>query len=351
MSTTEQCRAPGSNGKRCKNLVIDNNKLHCSQHYTKAVKLYNDYKKICKSAEGYDMDNVKTLPSVSEKIKYLNKCYYIYTQIYDARMKHRDYAFIPEFYDYGHYLQFEIINKNINECEIHLQDLYTQFTEENKEQKDITMKEDNKKDKNEDNIEVIIKKVNIFKKKRIKDKKETERLIKKYTDENKEIEIQKIEAIDYCYNILIDLLPINKNFEYHQLVCIVNYLLSLESMGYFDNRFKLLKNRTKYEQFMYLPLDYPDIDKYPDIKQYLAAKPVMYIFDLTMSLIMNGKKFKEILKNFLPFWKNFTLDLLQSMIFITWDPKGDMKYDCHPISSIPKHALNSIAKQFKEKEI
>src|SRR5438876_10338455 len=119
-----QCCAITLDNKRCQNLVIKSSK-HCSSHYNNALKLYKNYKKICDVAYNLDVD--KHINDPNEKAKYLLKYYVLMNKAYDARMKHRKYAFVPECYDLGHDKQFKLINDKINLCEEKLYELYQEY--------------------------------------------------------------------------------------------------------------------------------------------------------------------------------------------------------------------------------
>ena len=68
MCYTKQCCAQ-VNGRRCENETIRPTADHCATHYTKAVKLYKNYKRIC--AKAYELDIEKTCETIEEQIKYL----------------------------------------------------------------------------------------------------------------------------------------------------------------------------------------------------------------------------------------------------------------------------------------
>ena len=117
-----QCCAITSDNKRCTNEVIKDSN-HCRVHYDNAIKLYKNYKKICDVAYNFDLNMI--ICDVKEHINYILKCYVWLNKAFDARMKHRNYAFVPECYDDGHDKQFEIIQNKLKYCEDKLMSLYS----------------------------------------------------------------------------------------------------------------------------------------------------------------------------------------------------------------------------------
>ena len=110
-----QCCAVVQNNKRCSNLSINPHMNHCSIHHDNAVKLYTQYKQICEVA--YNLDINKSINNMNDQIKHLMNCYVWLNKAFYARLKHRKYAFVPECYDKGHNIQFEMINEKLDVCE------------------------------------------------------------------------------------------------------------------------------------------------------------------------------------------------------------------------------------------
>lgn len=132
MDLSPSCCAP-VNGKRCEGTIVNGSK-HCEIHYKTATKLYKEYKRICNIVEELDItpySKDKTTPE--EKVNHLLKCYNLLTKAYEARMKHRNYAFTFETRDRGHDYQFVLLSQKINCCEASLEALYKSYkqTEEN----------------------------------------------------------------------------------------------------------------------------------------------------------------------------------------------------------------------------
>src|SRR5690348_8863824 len=66
--------------KRCENKIFKG--YHCKVHFEKANKLYKRYKKTCNIAYKLHPEKINTTDSssISDKIKYLFKCYTFYVK-------------------------------------------------------------------------------------------------------------------------------------------------------------------------------------------------------------------------------------------------------------------------------
>jgi hypothetical protein len=123
MSFDNQCSSNLQN-KRCTNKTLGNS-LHCVLHHKKALSLYNKYKKLSEEVKKLDFN--KVFDDMNNHITYLLSAYSLLNNTFDARMKHRTYAFAPECYDAGHDYQFIYLNKLINQCETILADCYNKL--------------------------------------------------------------------------------------------------------------------------------------------------------------------------------------------------------------------------------
>ena len=126
--SNNQCCAPTVDNKRCPNSVI-NGANHCKNHLVYAKGLYDKYKKICNIA--YNLDIEKDIHNVESHHNHLMQCYVWLNKAFTARMRHRKYAFVPECYDEGHNMQFEIIQKKIDVCEKKLMEICPDIKNEN----------------------------------------------------------------------------------------------------------------------------------------------------------------------------------------------------------------------------
>src|SRR5437868_14767322 len=113
MCIYKQCCATTASG-RCINCTVSMQSDHCYIHRNRSNKLYLQYKQICETAYNLNID--RSISNVKERIKYLTECHQIFVRAYNARLKHRHYAYVPECYDSGHNHQFKIIQDKINKC-------------------------------------------------------------------------------------------------------------------------------------------------------------------------------------------------------------------------------------------
>ena len=193
--SNEVCSAYSNHNIRCKNYSIDGS-MHCNLHREKAINLYIKYKKLCDACENL---NIKD-PDDKNHIDHIIHCYILYNKAFDARVKHRKYSFVPEFYDEGHNYQFEKLKDKISDCENLLSKLYeeeldnfsdviTQNSEVSKKSNKHVMHPNNKKK----NHQMIL----LFRKYRNKIEKEENDFINKCITENKLYLESKNTAIDF----------------------------------------------------------------------------------------------------------------------------------------------------------
>lgn len=223
MFTTKQCCAPIQNNGRCTNLTKDANKVLCEKHYPQGAKLYKRYKTFCDKADKLDVDEVKTFPTIKEKISFLNKCYCSYITAYNARMKHRNKFIVPDCRDYGHDEQFRIIKRKIDACEKELEKLYTK--------KDLPIKETTlfvvEVEEPIEEVSTFVEKVKSFRQQRKDDEKETNKVIAEYMKQNGAYLKSKKIIIDLCYYYLYSYLTEDKKFACYHMCCMIDSLVIL----------------------------------------------------------------------------------------------------------------------------
>jgi hypothetical protein len=222
MCQIKQCYAVSNNNERCTNQTENFQYNHCSIHYRTASKLYRKYKEICEIA--YNLDVNKIMSNVNEQIKYLNECHEWFVKAYNARMEHREYAIAPECYDYGHNLQFKIIQDKIDYCHDKIVELCKLQEQENKAQEinNFTNK--------------TMDKVENFKKKQKRDDENLEKLMTYYIEKNKVVHQEKKRINNLIAKCITDFLKEypehNKFFEQASLFIL---LVRLESIEYFKD--------------------------------------------------------------------------------------------------------------------
>jgi hypothetical protein len=112
----KKCTAVLTNGTRC-NRTVTQGTYHCGLHNDKAMKLRAKYKKIWNKIYNVEIENTS---DISE----LMKSHAIMRKAFEARSKHRQYAFVPECHDDAHNYQFDLVQNKMNQCEKKLAILY-----------------------------------------------------------------------------------------------------------------------------------------------------------------------------------------------------------------------------------
>lgn len=122
-------------------------------------------------------------------IKYQNQCHYAYFRAYQGRMEHRTYGLVPEYYDYGHNKQFDIIMNKINECEEQLRSLYDQYLQDKDHIKTVVQEVKLADEVEGEDLQVvtIINKVDTFKRQRIDDAEKERMEIQQYISAAKKV--------------------------------------------------------------------------------------------------------------------------------------------------------------------
>ena len=307
--SNKQCMAPNGS-KRCENEITPNKKFHCLKHFPLAIELYNKYKQICNKVDTYSLD--KTFKTVPETIKYLSKYYTLCIEAYKGRMKHRDYAFVPELRDYGHEKQFQILMNKIDLIEDRLFELYDQWTSFQQEEKEET--EPPKEMSN------MINKVNNFKKKRIDDSKATDIVIDKYIRENRKINDKKNKLIDRCINLLSSFCC---DSEYIKSFGLYNLLGKLFRIGYFTPNYVHPKcDCRSCNEYGYISLDIfcSCAENYENMKDFLCELLPVSLESFHRVMDQNRKKIKNICIDYNDIWNEIGEDIMNENIILIWDP-------------------------------
>lgn len=248
MEIQNQCISFGSNGKRCTSLASTGCRF-CKDHYDGSIKLYRNYKRICGYALNLKLD--RGHDNNQSKIEYLLKCYSWLNRAFDARLKHRRLAIVPDCYDDGHDFQFQKIKELMETCERSLTELFNSTLAV--EEKDITITDEDQKEiqevlENEDKVFSTRKRKNlkelVIKIKKFRDNSEEEanELVQKYISENKPIS----ERWNHLINLVIsyitqfikpDVIDQEKDYLgiYRSVYETINFLTV---MGYFEPAFK-----------------------------------------------------------------------------------------------------------------
>jgi hypothetical protein len=224
MSLITQCSAP-VRSTRCPNPAIDEDKMQCIDHYPKAIKLYIEYKKLCDIADTFDIEEVEEMKTTREKVSFLHECYVSYMKAYNARMKHRNYAIVPECEDYGHDLQFLFLKDKMLRCEEKLEKIYYQITLDREiNLEEVSREENSSETKEEEESSTFIETVNTFKERRLQDEKETNRAIEDYIKDNKQILRTKQKYINIIHDKLLSFIPRKSKYIYWTMMLMVTIL-------------------------------------------------------------------------------------------------------------------------------
>lgn len=243
-----QCSAYDTGRKRCSLPTIENSN-HCSLHHVSALKLYHNYKRICGFAFSLQLE--RDFENKDLKIQHLLKCYCWLNRAFNARMKHRLYAFVPECRDAGHDHQFERIRSEMLKCESLLEKQFQKVQADADSQEmileednvvpileDETLSFDNNGDGKKGNLMNLVKKVQKF---RAEKEQEVELLLEKYKKEredhfkNRKLIVTLIKRlIRQLFLPYIDLDEGENRVFYFLFIRIFQLLLKIH---YFDNNF------------------------------------------------------------------------------------------------------------------
>lgn len=231
-----QCFAPSNNG-RCQNKCITNSR-HCELHNTKSTKLYIKYKKLSDQSKNINLN--KKFDDITDNINYILNCYNLFNRTFEARLKHRKFAIVPNLYDRGHDFQFIKLNNKINKCEEILNQLY--ILNEAKNSIDNESEDD---DYDEDNKAIIIynkksmsmsEKIKLNKEHRALKEQEINTHVNKYIEQNKII-IERKQQLIYNLFICISLIFGEEDVINEKIIVIISLVIKLNNVNYFNNNF------------------------------------------------------------------------------------------------------------------
>lgn len=225
MCENQCCAYLGS--KRCINTVTTGAN-HCELHRAKATKLYLRYKELGEEVKKFNIDK----PFKDEKLRYdyLMNYYCVLNDTYQARIKHRQYAFVPECYDEGHLHQFVKLNSQIQACEKLLIEMYES------ESDSISESESESEEIIKNQVKKVNRQIKSFKEYRRQQDEETNQLINHYIHENtlllqKRSKLMKLirKCVDDLYEDLGDI----DYFVKH--ICTYHIAGHLNAYGYFND--------------------------------------------------------------------------------------------------------------------
>ena len=315
------CALDKITGSRCSNNCSGLSD-HCENHRPDAVRLYNKYKKLHNQVDKLDLN--KKVRGTKNRIEYLMDCYVLLNKTYDARMTHREYAYVPECYDEGHDYQFTKLKKLISQCENMLSSLNDSFKEslvvyakdEEDEEESFVEPVKNVYCNRKETIRAKIKRFN-------KHRNELEDWIRKYNEENKVILERRFNYISLIVEHVRSLYEEKDENLFLINVSIFNMARKLYSIGYFNGDFKA----NKCEQCncgAYIPYDVrlicSCIVNNNTIQKYfnLCTEDVLKFYHEI--LINNNDKIKPLVNDLKILYKKYEHGLFTIRLWLDWDP-------------------------------
>jgi hypothetical protein len=320
--STNQCCAVSDHNTRCLNLITYGGN-HCEFHRPKATSLYLKYKELSKIFDLLDIN--KPIDNTNQRINHIMKCYSALDKTFNARLKHRRYAFVPEFYDEGHDYQFTILKERLDECETILSELYLKESLEN-------VKEDEVESADE-NVLTIPQRIKKCNKRRRDTEENIESWINKYIEENHEIINRKYMLMN---NIIILVLKLydEYNFEnaFPKCVMVYHLVITLIKYGYLskDHQGKLLKQYVPsrcgkdckcdgYEA-LYLQLVCSCIRENNTIAKFLNLASEDGLKMLFGTLIFNKDKILPLIEDIKSLYMVHEAHTMYLKLYLSWNP-------------------------------
>lgn len=228
-----QCAAYLGN-KRCINETV-NSSNHCELHRTKAKKLYLEYKALCDKVENLDLN--KQFDKVDDRIEYIMECYKKLNAAYQGRLTHRNYAFVPECYDFGHLRALEKLNNQMTECEKIIESILEEMSDESSYSNSDT---DSESDDTNFKLNKINRKILNYKQYRLQQEAETNQLIDHYIDENTVLLQKRVKLMGFIRSYVDNLYDsMDDEMDYFvRHIVTYNLVFHLYSCDYFSPSFK-----------------------------------------------------------------------------------------------------------------
>lgn len=322
----------GSN-ERCPNKTFGHSK-HCTDHYQGALKLYLHYKNLCTRTDKLNID--KEFKMKRKQIAHLKHCQELLIEAYNARLKHRNYAFAPECYDFGHNLQFKIIQDKIDKCNEKIIKLYNENNENNLKVRadrnlyetiylddidnvdnvdniDGESKDESQNDKDDKEILRSIRRFNIQKK---KDEMETNKIISMFVEANKHRFEDRKKAIIMLKKIIfgiskvgnigsIDVIgdgdDVNSGDNDDKMINLglLKLIQFLIFRGYFKPRFKPPRcDKCECKRYAQIQFKLFEDRKITSLDLELEQLPTNFIDFINKSVLQGLKKIVEVFKDF-----------------------------------------------------
>lgn len=337
-NSEKKCCSVTDDNTRCTNNAVGTSN-HCDQHRSVAKKLYDTYKNICLKAEKFDIDK-------STSIQYLTKAYVWLNRAFDARMKHRKYAFVPECYDEGHDFQFILIKQKIELCEAKLAELYKEtnmitdmpYNEMIESVKSIKPKAKSKaksksnsnsksksKSDSDDEIESNISipnRIYSCRKQRSVISDDFDTYVEKYIQENQMMELRKSILVGYIQKCVLGLrkqdrtdLPIFCSAIYH-------ILRELYYIHYFESDFVPERcNCSNCDNFLAYKIDLFCKCGHCTDEGFLLRMPEDNLKKMYELLLFNKAKVQMVLNSLLYYYHFYGVNIIHLDYELNWDSK------------------------------
>lgn len=331
------CSAPTNDG-RCKNLTVNEKCDHCSVHHEEALRLYLEYKGICDVANAKNLETRFKTPQ--EQIKYLFSCHTWFVKAYNARLKHRLYAYVPEEYDNGHNIQFQIIQDKIDLCHSKIAECHDKIRKENELE---WLKEDSEEDETPEEsshkeTEDIIVKVKQFKKKQQDDDTHFDKIRRKNIKEQAQLLKEKTKAVNLCMNLIKSKLGFTNN-SYFVEIAIFRTVVQMHNMDYF-HPFYQPKPCSNCSCGGYEPIQFKlgcpcFLDKDTDSVSFLCRCEVAteHLKGICYDILRNPQKIHDMIGDFMECYKANDTGLLKRLMMFCWESDKDrlvLSYDGMP---------------------
>jgi len=340
--STNQCCAVSHYNSKCFGTVVPGSD-HCEIHRPKAFKLYLAYKRLSDIIDTLDFN--KYFNNIMDRIKYVMKCYNLLNKTFDARIKHRKYAYVPECYDIGHDYQFVKLKNQIEICENILAELYTEsscvnkFQESSEESEDDGFQEDEFQEESSDelrqeNVKTFPKRISKYIRHRKKIELEIDEWINKYIKENEEILRRRTVLVDNIMKLSLELfnpydLDNAMEFAFAKCVMIYNLTHKLFLMGYLPKNDKGHSIRTfvptkckccdQYE-VVDLQLSCRCIFENNTILKYLSLPSIDTLKQFFGLLLYNKDTIAEIVEDIKSLYEEYKDHTMFLRLYLVWNP-------------------------------
>jgi hypothetical protein len=364
---------------------------HCEIHRAKARSLYLKYNDLSDRVDQMDFDDIcqkiSSKGSIKDQIKYLMNYYILLDKTYKARMKHRQYAIVPEFYDKGHDFQFTRLNELMACCEDKLSELYkleesesnikistetstkTNVKANAKANTKTNAKTDAKTDTKMSTNMSLVKYTDKAKYNqssmslaRSKRDEEINQWIEHYIADNQRLLQDKQKLMDFLLKNVIGLFDAYQGHDielFWQCVIISSLTNQLCKIGYFDPDFEPMVC-PECNCGEYIPYDFRIgcncMKSCESVYEFLNRSPKEILEKFFRILLLNKNKILAIIPDLIYLYKIYGTNIFFMNLLLTWDP-ARKRLRPEPDDSPPEvknsqlYALHRLKKKFYDREV